>query len=96
MGSEIVFLFGPMALAAIFLLGYLAARPRFRLPAIFCTALSSVGAFNAVDIVPSYSFWTQAGFYGFVFTGTSVIGLPVMLGVSKLLLRRPPPRSGGA
>ena len=96
MGSEIVFLFSPLCLVVIFSLGYLAARPHFRLAVLACTALSAFAALEAVDTVPSYSFWTQAGFYGFAFTATSLVTLPVMLGLYKLFQRRRslPPGSG--
>jgi hypothetical protein len=88
MGSEIVFLFGPLCLAVIFALGYLASRPRFRIAAGLCTVLSAFVSLSTVDVVPSYSFWTQAGFYGFMFIATSLVALPAMLGFSNLLQRR--------
>ena len=90
MGSEIVFLFGPLCLVIIFALGYLASKSRFRIAACLCAMLSAFVSLYTVDEVPSYSFWTQAGFYGFVFTATSLVALPAMLGVSKLLQRRSP------
>jgi len=90
MGSEIVFLFGPLCLVIIFALGYLASKPRFRIVACLCVVLSAFVTLFTVDAVPSYSFWTQAGFYGFMFIATSLVALPAMLGVSKLLQRRSP------
>ena len=96
MGSEIVFLFGPLGLVVLFWLGYLAAMPRFRFSAFACTVLSAFAAFSAVESVPSYSFWTQAGFYGLVFTATSLVALPMMVGVSKVFQRRSGLPPGGA
>ncbi|MGN6111864.1 MAG: hypothetical protein ACTHOC_02450 [Luteimonas sp.] len=85
MGSEIVFLFGPLCLIEIFVLGCLASTPRFRIIAFLCAAVSAFVSFNTVELVPDYSFWTQAGFYGFAFIATSIIALPAMLGVDAWL-----------
>jgi hypothetical protein len=88
MGSEIVLVFGPLSLLAIFALGYLAGVPRFRTSAILCFVLSVVASCYAVDVSPNYSFWTQAGFYGFAFIAVSLVLLPALHGLSALLNRR--------
>ena len=88
MGSEIVVFFGPLALAAIFALGYLASVPRFRTSAILCPLLSAIASYCAVEGSPQYSFWTHAGFYGFVFIAVSLIILPALHGLSALFKRR--------
>jgi hypothetical protein len=88
MGSEIAFLFGPLSLAVIFALGYCASKPRFRVAAVLCAVLAAFVSLGTVDVVPSYSFWTQAGFYGFVFIAATLVALPAMLGASKIFQRR--------
>lgn len=88
MGSEIVFLFGPLSLAVIFALGCFASKPRFRAAAGLCTLLAVFVSFGTVDVVPSYSFSTQAGFYGFTFIATTIVALPAMLGAASLVQRR--------
>jgi hypothetical protein len=88
-------LFGPVGLFVIFSLGFLAANPRLRFGVVLCAALSALITFMAVETVPSYSFWTQAGLYGFVFTAASVVGLPLMLVVPRLFRGRSPPPTGG-
>ncbi len=88
MGSEIVFLFTPLGLAAIFFLGYLAVRPQLRAAAILCALLSSLFSFKAVTVVPSYSFWTQAGFFSLAFLLAAIVVLPALLGLFKLASRR--------
>ena len=87
-GSEIVFLFGPLALVAIFALGYMAGVPRLRVSAITCAATSAVVSYSAVEGSPNYSFSTHAGFYGFVFIAVSLIVFPALLGLSALINRR--------
>ena len=90
MGSEIVVLFGPLALMAIFALVYLAGVPRFRISAIVCFVVSAAASYCAVEGSPNYSFWTYAGFYGFVFVVASIVLLPILFGISALLSRRSP------
>jgi hypothetical protein len=88
MGSEIVFIFTPLCLAAIFLLGHLAASPHLRVPAFLCAVLSSLFSYKAVTVVPGYSFWTQAGFFSFAFLLAAIIVLPALLGFFMLANRR--------
>ena len=87
MGSEIAILFGPLALLAIFALGVLAHAPRFRVAAVLCFVFAAVASWRGVEVHASYSFWTQAGFYGFVFLAACLVLLPVLLGLSALLRR---------
>ena len=96
MGSEIVFLFGPLSLAVIFALGYLASKPRFRVAAVLCALLAAFVSLGTVNVVPSYSFWTQAGFYGFVFVVAALVALPATLGICKIFQRRQSRRISGA
>jgi len=88
MGSEIVFLFGPIGLVALVYLGYLASKPELRLTSILCLLLSALFSILTVTVVPSYSFWTQAGFFGFVFVLTAAVTFPALLVVFKLIMRR--------
>ena len=90
MGSEIVFLFTPICLVAVVYLGYLTAKPGFRAAAAACLLMSSIFSAITVSVVPSYSFWTQAGFFSFAFLLAAIICLPAALGLSMLITRRAP------
>jgi hypothetical protein len=89
MGSEIVFLFTPLCLAALVYLGYLASKPTLRVAAILCLFVSSIFSVTTVSLVLSYSFWTQAGFFSFAFLLAAIVALPVLIVLSKLIFRRP-------
>lgn len=96
MGSEIAILFAPLALLAIFALGYLAHSPRFRVAAILCFVFAAIASWRAIEVHASYSFWTQAGFYRFVFLAACLVLLPVLLGLSAFLRRRDAASGNGA
>ena len=87
MGSEIVFVFTPVCLAALVCLGYLTSRPNVRMAAILCILLSSLFSVTTVSVVKSYSFWTQAGFFSFAFLLAAIVALPVLLALSRLAAR---------
>ena len=87
MGSEIVFLFTPVCLAALVYLGYLTSRPKARVAAILCILLSSLFSLTSVSVVNNYSFWTQAGFFSFAFLLAAIVAFPVLLALSGLAAR---------
>ena len=87
MGSEIVFVFTPICLAALVYLGYLTSRPTARIAAILCILLSSFFSATTVSVVKSYSFWTQAGFFSFAFLLAAIVALPVLLALLGMAAR---------
>ena len=88
MGSEIVSLFTPFCVGALVYLGYLTSKKAFRVAAILCLFVSCIFSAIAVSIVPSYSFWTQAGFFSFAFLLAAVIALPNLLLLTRMVAGR--------
>jgi hypothetical protein len=88
MGSEIVFLFTPICVAAIGLLLYFAAKRATRTIAISVLVLSAAFSAFSVSVVANWSFWTQAGFYSFAFLAANVVLVPLGLAARWLAKRK--------